>query len=214
MDLRTRILQHASELFMKVGVRSVTLDEIARGLGISKKTIYQYFTNKAEIVYATMESHLHVEKQDILEIEQQSTNALDEIVQIMHWLVKATNGVNPTLIYEIQKYYPEAWDLMETHKCKFVLESLRSNLQRGIEEGFYRADIDVEVLCRLRIAQIDLLFDEKHFPREQFNFMQVHLEAFKLFMFGLVTEKGHQHLDKQLQTYPDSFLKKETRIIT
>jgi len=172
------------------------MDDIATHLGISKKTLYKWFENKDQIVVAVIAGHLNGVQGECEVIVGHARNAVDEMVLMMDWAKRQFSNVNPNAIHDLRKYYPAAWSLFHAHKNKYILSQIQANLHRGVQEGLYRADLDVEVLSRLRLAQIDILFDPDVFPHDQFNQPRVQLACNEHFLLGMVTLKGHKLINE------------------
>jgi AcrR family transcriptional regulator len=196
MEVKDRILQAAMGLFTRNGIKSVSMDDIATHLGISKKTLYKWFENKDQIVSAVISSHLNGVQGECEGIIGKTQNAVDEMVQMMDWAERQFAEVNPNAIHDLRKYYPEAWNLFHAHKNKYILNQIQDNLRRGVAEGLYRADLDIEVLSRLRLAQIDILFDSALFPPTQFKQGRVQTACSEHFLLGMVTIKGHKLINE------------------
>ena len=197
-EMEERILEHATKKFMQFGVRTVTMDDIARELGISKKTIYQAFETKADLVYAISELHFEEEKRAFDEIEASSKNAVDGLVKVARWSFEMFRHMSPNLVIEMQKYYPKAWGVFLDFRIDYILQKIRENLIRGIQEGFYRKDLQVEIVARLRLSQIDSSIREEYFPVREFPPVDVQMEMFELFVRGIVSDAGQQLLDTYL----------------
>lgn len=202
MGAKERILKHARSLFMKYGIKSITLDEIAKDLGISKKTIYQYFQNKASIVYEVTEAYFEEEQQEIEHIETLAENAIDELIKICVWTSRALENMSPRLVYEIAKYYPKAFEIQHRYITSFVFEKLKENVQRGITEGLYRKELDPDLVARIRISQFDFSFRQDFFPIDVFDIWEVQIELFMLYMYGIVSENGRKFLEDHLPEIP------------
>lgn len=199
MEINERIIAGAGALFMKYGARSVTMDDIARDLSVSKKTIYQYYKDKDEIVTLASQLHIEQEKKEFVSIEASSHSAIEEMVKISQCIRKIVGQVNPSLLYDLQKYHRKAWDLYLDYKNEFIKDSVVNNLERGIKEGCYRKEIDVEVIATHRVEQVQMAFDDKIFPRNKFNFSEVQMQLFDHFLQGLLTDHGRKsHKDYQL----------------
>ncbi|QJX47097.1 TetR/AcrR family transcriptional regulator [Hymenobacter taeanensis] len=196
MEVKDRILQAALGLFTRNGIKSVSMDDIATHLGISKKTLYKWFENKDQIVSAVIASHLNGVQGECEGIIGKTQNAVDEMVQMMDWAERQFAEVNPNAIHDLRKYYPEAWSLFHAHKNNYILTQIQDNLRRGVAEGLYRADLDIEVLSRLRLAQIDILFDYTLFPPTQFKHGRVQTACSEHFLLGMVTLKGHKLINE------------------
>ncbi|MEM9934418.1 MAG: TetR/AcrR family transcriptional regulator [Bacteroidota bacterium] len=199
--MKERILEHAAQLFMKWGIKNITLDEIARGLGISKKTIYQYFENKGKLVYEVSKAHMLAEEEEYITIAAEAENAIDELARLIQCMVARVNDVHPQIIFEVKKYYPESWNLYDEHKKHFLEGLVRKNLQQGIAEGLYRPSLHVEIITRMRMSQVEVSFDENFFPPDTYDFRQVHIQMFETYMYGIVTEEGRKLLEEYLQRY-------------
>ncbi|MEM7371250.1 MAG: TetR/AcrR family transcriptional regulator [Bacteroidota bacterium] len=202
-SIEYRILEHAQHVFMRYGVRSITMDDLAKGLGISKKTIYQYYSNKADLVYEVSKAHFRQEEQNCEIAAQSAVDAIDEMVKVVKWSLEMFSNVAPNLIFEIQKYYPKAWDLFNEFREHFVLRELRKNLQRGIEEGLYRKNLNLEIVARMRIVQIDMSVNPEYFPPNDFPPVEVQSQMFETYIRGIVTEKGRRLLSKYLASSPE-----------
>ena len=192
MEIKDRILQSALLLFTRNGIKSVSMDDIASDLGISKKTLYKWFDNKDDLVSGVIGGHLDRVQGDCAGITGAAENAVDEMVRMMEWAKRQFSQVNPNTVHDLRKYYPAAWQLFHDHKNKYILTQMQDNLRRGMEEGLYRANLDVEVLARLRLAQIDVLFDPNVFPHGRFDQPRVQLACNEHFLLGMVTLKGHK----------------------
>lgn len=195
-DIKNRILTGALELFVKYGVRSVTMDDIARHLSISKKTIYQYYADKDEVV--TMVSVMHLEQNRLRfdSFKAVAKDAIDELVRISICMRHDFQKMNPSLLYDLQKYHARAWKAWIEHKYKYVKESIISNLKQGISEGYYRPDLQLEIVAIARLELIQLTFDDKVFNPDRFNLSDVHMQIFEHFIYGLLTEKGRKVYEK------------------
>lgn len=196
MEAKTRILQAAEVLFTRNGIRSVSMDDIATHLAMSKKTLYKWFENKDQIVLAVTEQHLSMEEAECCRMFEAAPHALDELFQMMSWAKRQIQDVHPGIFYDLRKYYPAAWALWEKHKNTFILEKIGANLRRGMAEGLYRADLDVDVLSRLHLAEIELAFNADLFPPRQFNPSAVHLTFLEHFLLGVATLKGHKLINE------------------
>lgn len=191
LSTEKNILDCAKSLFMQFGLKSVTMDDIARKNGVSKKTIYQFFKDKSAIIQNTIKGHFENHKQSILEAVNNTENAVQALFQISLCMKKQTETVNPALIYDLQKYYPMAYGKVLEFKQEFMQDLLISILNQGIKEGLFRKEINVEILAILRIEEVQLAFDNV-FPREKFDFRTVHVQMFEHFIHGILTEKGRE----------------------
>jgi TetR/AcrR family transcriptional regulator, cholesterol catabolism regulator len=192
INIKDKILKGAEDLFMKYGIRSISMDDIARHLSVSKKTLYQHFADKEDIVTMTCQSHLNRNSQEFINIKDKSTNAIEELANISMCLKRSMEDINPSLLFDLQKYHPRAWSVWLNHKNKFIRDSVVRNLRQGIEEGYFRPEINTEIIAAMRLELVQLAFDEEIFPREKFRLPDVQMAIFDHFVHGLVTERGRK----------------------
>lgn len=198
-DTKERILRGAQELFMKYGVRSVSMDDIARHLSVSKKTLYQYFADKDEIVTRVAEFHLRHEQAKYESLRSEAENAIDELVRISTCIKRDLQKMNPSLLFDLQKYHPKAWTEWLRHKQEYMGQSIIRNLKQGVTEGFFRAEINTDILAAARLELIQISFDEQVFPSDKYSLTEVNTQLFEHFVYGLLTEKGRKVYEKYKQ---------------
>jgi AcrR family transcriptional regulator len=192
INIKERIRKGAEDLFMRYGVRSISMDDIARHLSVSKKTLYQHFADKEDMVTMTCKAHLDRHEQEFQTIRKTARNAIEELAQLSVCLKRNMQDMNPSLLFDLQKYHPKAWSVWLNHKNKFIRESVVRNLKQGIAEGYFRPEIDPEVIAAVRLEMVQLAFNEEIFPRERFRMPEVQMQIFDHFVFGLLTEKGRK----------------------
>jgi len=196
---RDKILQGALELFLKYGIRSVSMDDIARHLSISKKTIYQYFVDKDDIVTQATTNHMVHTKADFDNLTKVSKNALDELMRIQMFMRKNMQDMNPSLLFDLKKYHNKAWSAWIDHKNKDIRESVVRNLKQGIEEGLYRSNLNPEILAVLRVESIQWVYDNPTLTSEKYKPVDIQTQMLDHFMYGLLTEKGRKLYEKYKQ---------------
>lgn len=199
METKERILAAAKELFFKFGIKSVTMDDIARHLGMSKKTIYQFFRDKDEIVMDLCRQDLDNHDRKLVSIVENSSDAILEILQIMEYVEEFFHSINPTMLYDLQKFYPNAWNLWKAFKETRVMELVQKNFKTGISQGLYRTDLNGKILAKLRIEQIEMAMNPQIFPPVQFDLPQVQVVILDHFLYGILTLKGHKLINKYKQ---------------
>jgi len=194
-DYRLKLLFGAKDLFLRFGVRSVSMDDIARHLGISKKTIYQYFRDKDELVTEIASNYLEEDKKTYQAVMDAASNAIEESFACTQCLRKQLEQMNPSLLFDLQKYHPGAWQAYLEYKNGFIKSGIIKNIERGISEGYFRPDINPEIIATFRLEQVQLAFDEDLFPKNKFEISTVQLHLFEHFIQGLLTEKGRALYD-------------------
>ena len=196
LTIKDRILKGAEELFIRYSVRSVTMEEIARHLGISKKTLYQHFADKDDIVSLATEQHINKRCGEFDDIQKKSKDAIQEMVLLSSRMRENMKNANPSMLYDIQKYHPKAWKAWIEYRNKFIRSSMERNLNEGIEQGYYRANINPHIIATIRMEMIQIGFDEQVFPRDEFNTSEVQMQLLDHFTHGILTEKGLKKYNK------------------
>jgi AcrR family transcriptional regulator len=197
MELQQRVLLKADELFRTYGIRSVTMDDIAKALGISKKTLYQSYSDKDLLIQETVDMTISNHYSGILSCKGiAAENAIHEQFAINELLGKMMHGINPIMFYDLQKYYPSIWNKFSEFRNTKVLAEIQDNISRGIKEGLYRNDFDVLVQSKMRLAEIDSCFKYDVFPPSSFSIVQVMKQSTEMFMYGMVTLKGYKLINQ------------------
>lgn len=190
-DISQKIIDSAGKLFLQYGFKSITMDDIARDLSISKKTIYQVFREKNEIVCILAGQFLDEQKEKVEIIEKESKNVIERLYKGALLAREVFDRIHPHFLYELKKFYGEAWEIYLEYKKEVLFNSMIDNLKEGIKEGYFREDIDVEVMASLHLEEVQLVFDITVFPNQKFDFRKVQLQLFDHFVYGIVTEKGY-----------------------
>lgn len=193
---RERILKAAQQLFFSYGIRSVTMDDIARHLSISKKTIYQFFEDKHQIVLILTKWDLEENKKQMKQIAADSKDAIEEMLQAMDCMTAQLSKFHPSLIYDLQKFHPQSWNEFKKFTEEHALGAVMLNLKRGKKQGLYRNDLNIPVLARLRIEQISLGMNPSIFPPNVFDLKKVEMELLRHFLYGILTLKGLKNLSR------------------
>ncbi|NCD72186.1 TetR/AcrR family transcriptional regulator [Mucilaginibacter agri] len=194
MSQEQRILEGALELFMQAGIKSVTMDDIARHLGMSKKTIYQHFSDKNELVVALTKTRMEEDERMMKEMLEGQDNVIKQLIDMMKCSEEILAKMNPIVIHDMQKYHPEGWKLIQQFKAKTLVVTLEELLTRGIKEGFIRPELDVKIIARMRMLQVETGFDNMVFPITEFNQWKVQQQFLEHFNYGIVTLEGYKML--------------------
>ncbi|TVP45100.1 MAG: TetR/AcrR family transcriptional regulator [Mongoliibacter sp.] len=197
METKEKIIETATEQFMRFGVRSVTMDDIARQAGVSKKTIYQEFSDKNQLVYETFQAAIESDKCSMERFPQKKIGVIEHLVQLSQYMRERFANINPYILNEIQRYFPQSWQLFEDFKKDFVLKEIIELLDSGKEQGYFRPEINSEILGLLRLEQMMLSFDPIKFPPSKYNIVDLQLEIFEHFLYGIFTEKGKEAYQNQ-----------------
>lgn len=194
-----RIQQKSHDLFMQYGIRSVSMSDIATQLGISKKTIYQFYADKDQLVDAVVEAEF---KQNELRCQQDralSSNAVHEIFLAIDMMVKMFSRMNPSFIFDMQKYHPQAFQKFNQYKNNYLFNIIRDNIVRGVSEELYRPDVNVDIISRFRVESMMMSFNQDFHSSLKHNMAEIEEELIIHYLFGLVSQKGYKLIIKYQQ---------------
>jgi len=196
MDIRDRIKQKADELYRRYGIKSVTMDEIASQLGVSKKTIYQSFNDKNELVDAVIAEMLDYNKLCCQNSRMHAQNAVQEVYLGMESLQGILDNMNPSILFDIERGHPQTFKKFIEYKYNFLFDLIKKNIERGKKEGLYRPEINAEIISKIRIETITLPFNEDLFPKNKYSLLYIQQEMLEYFLFSMVTPKGYKLIIK------------------
>lgn len=199
--MREKIIDIAGDMFLKFGFKSVTMDDIAKEIGISKKTIYKYFDNKDHLVDDTV---LFVQKEidNIIEkIMQQNLNAIEENFAIKKVFKDMFKNAKTSPMYQLKKFYPETFNkLMANEICTFT-ECVSANLNKGIEEKLYRPDIDVETVMKFYFTLVFGVYESELFDHTLTEIVKTEVKILEYHTRAIATLYGHSILEEELKKY-------------
>ena len=196
---KEKIIEGSRELFFRNGMKSITMDDIASHLGISKKTIYQFHADKDALIYEVTKLQLEQQELEMIALRKQSKDPVEEILLAMNSMSKMISTISPAVFYDLQKYYRNSWKRFQDFKNKQIVNYVEENMKSGIKSGLYRANIPVKILSRLRLEQIELGYNPAIYPPTQFNITEVQVALMDHFLHGIVTIKGHRLINKYKQ---------------
>jgi AcrR family transcriptional regulator len=192
IDTKQRIQKAAHDLVMQFGIRSVSMDDIAANLGMSKKTIYQYFKDKDELIDAVVDEVIVTNQCACKADIDRSDNAVHEIFLVMDMMAEMFKTMNPYVLHDLQKYHPAAFDKFKKHKNEFLFNVCTQNLDRGVKEELYRPEIAVDILCRYRVETMFVPFNPEFQQNLKHSLAAIEEEILMHFLFGLVSRKGYE----------------------
>lgn len=206
MEIRDRIRNKAHDLFMQYGIRSVSMDDIAAQLGMSKKTIYQFFADKDELVEAVVNEELDSTQHDCLQCRDQAKDAIEEMLLTMDQVHEQFSNMNPMVVFDLEKFHQQAYQKFSKHKNEFLYKVIKANIERGIKEELYRPELNIDIISKYRLETMMLPFNVFVFPPGKYNLANVTHDIMEHFLYGLVTLKGH----KQILKYKQERIKTES----
>lgn len=190
MGLKEEILSRSEQLFMRLGIKSVTMDDVSKELGISKKTLYQHFENKDQLVEAVITTHVEREKAGIDKIAEGAKDALEEMVKIGVLLASTIEDVSPSTLFDLQKYYFKTWEILMKNQDERIVNSIIQNIEKGIAGGYYREDVNQEVIARIYAKATYMIVDEIANPNSQFTRKEMIWELHNYHIHAIATPKG------------------------
>ena len=191
-----RIAQTAHDLFMQFGIKAVSMDDIASKLGVAKKTLYVHFSDKESIVIDVVQDVLSKSREICESGTRTSDNALHELMLSVEHMYELFRNMNPSLLFDLYKYYPKAYLLFKKHKEEFLLNMIKTNLKRGIREELYRADLKVNTVAKFRLESIMIPFYPEFLNGLNNSLADVAKEIATHFIHGIITSKGLKLLSK------------------
>ncbi len=176
------------------------MDDIARHLGMSKKTLYQSFSDKADMVSQGMQLHIDKEGSAICTIQEKSENAIEEMFLISQHVSSHLQSLHPSILFDLQKYYPAAFAKFNNYKVEMIMSCIAQNLKQGIEQGLYRDNLNIPIVAGLYVGRMDILFDQNLFPSSTYSPKEVYFEAIRYHIRGIASEKGIEYLKNKFKS--------------
>lgn len=184
---------------MKYGIKSVTMDDVSRELGISKKTLYQYVSDKNELVEKVVE--LELKEKDIFfkTARHSNLNAIENIFEVHRMVQQMIRDYNPATDYDLRKYYPELYARVLKERREYIYNNILGNLKQGKSEGLYRSDFNDELIAKVQLARVESTFDDNVFTPEELHSSQLFWEIFIYHIRGIANEKGLAVLEEKIK---------------
>ncbi|MCX6287043.1 MAG: TetR/AcrR family transcriptional regulator [Bacteroidetes bacterium] len=198
------ILSQVSKLYHRYGIKSVTMDDVARHLCISKKTLYEYFEDKKDLVNQVLASE-HSQNYLIFEgILQRKLNAMEELFEIYQSIKIMIHEYNPSMDYDIRKYYPDLFLTVKEVRRKTMFENTFRNLLKGKKEGLYRKDLNAGVIAKLHLFRIETIVDNDLFSADELNSFEIFHELFIYHLHGIMSNKGRDFFAKNFDNFRET----------
>jgi len=188
------------------GVKHVTMDDIANQLGISKKTIYQFYKDKDALVMAVVNFELEEQSLKCTKTQESADNAVHEMFMLLVDIQQMFKNMNPLTMSELAKYFPLAFEKIQKHKDVFMHQIIRDNLIKGVAEGLYRSDIDPEILSIYRLETSFVPFNTQLYPFSRFDIAKVTVQIIENFIYGVMSIKGMELMEQYKQENTSAIL--------
>jgi AcrR family transcriptional regulator len=193
--LKELILEKTRELFLTIGFKSVTMDQIAFDMGISKKTIYNFFENKNELVKAVTSYMFNSITKGVTEIKKNSDNPINELYDINLFLIKYLKKESVSPLYQLEKYYPLIHKEINKKQFDFITKSTTGSLNNGIKLGLFRKDIKIDFISRLYFKGMIGIRDLDTFPLNLYDPVSLKIDFIEYHLRAIVTENGLKKLN-------------------
>ena len=194
--MREKILNRATELFLNLGFKSVTMDDLAQEMGISKKTIYSHFENKTKLVEETTMYMFWCISDGIDHIVELQKNPIEELYEIKKFVMLQLKDEKASPSYQLQKYYPKLYESLRQKQFDVMQECVVDNVKRGMETGIYRANLNVDFVARIYFSGVTSIKDDNLFPHHRFPLSMLMDYYLEYHLRGIVTPKGRKILNE------------------
>lgn len=188
--MREKIIHKASELFLTLGFKSVTMDDIASAMGISKKTIYVHFNNKTKLVEAVTFHLFDTICDGIDDICENAPNPIEELYSIKMFVMHHLKNEQSSPQYQLKKYYPLIYDALKYKQFEKMHASVQESLEDGVKTGLFRSNIDVDFISRMYFTGMTGIKDNMFFPTGQYQMNYLMESYLEYHLRAIVSEKG------------------------
>lgn len=198
-DKKKEILNGTVQIFLRCGIKSVTMDDIAKQLHISKKTLYKYVQDKNDLVYQAVESEREVDECEISSLMDSNMNAIDQMFEVSKKVHSTFSEIHPSLFYDLEKFYPKAWKKTLDFRFDFIYNRVSDNLRRGIKQGVYREDLKIDIMAKLWVLRVNDIINSDIFKNHEYKPQDIYLEMFRHYIRGIASDKGREYLTEKLK---------------
>jgi len=195
------IIQKAAELYKKYGIRSVSMDDLAKSLGISKKTIYTYIKDKKELIVQIVEEELKNQDTKLQEIIKKNYNSIEELFVVNREVHRSLEDYSHAADYDLRKYYSELHLKISQFRRERMFEFISKNMAKGIDGGYFRSNLNVDLITRLYIARLDSMCVDEYFIHFDMPIKNYLIDVLEYHIRGIANEKGLKMLDKHIIDY-------------
>lgn len=168
------------------------MDDICKEAGISKKTIYEKITNKADLISLVVKNYVQKERMEIEEIRKESNDAIHEMIAITQHVLMFLRTLKPSVTYDLKKYYLSTWNYLEKTHYAYIGQVIKDNIEQGQKESVYREHINSQIVSKLYMESSKQLVNEDLFPLQEFTKDKLYVEFIEHYMHGILNEVGLQ----------------------
>ncbi len=194
------IIVSISTLFMKYGIKSVSMDDVSRELGISKKTLYQYFKDKDELVTKVVEHHAELLSGEMFKMVSENANAIEQLLQVSKFVSQYLKNINPSVTYDLKKYYPQIWKNVNLNNRDYIFNQIKQNMINGIKEGLYRSDINIDIITHFYLFRMEMSQTYEMIVENKYSYEEIFNTSFNYHIRGIANKKGLECLENKIKT--------------
>jgi AcrR family transcriptional regulator len=195
------ILIKVRELYMRYGIKSITMDDVASNLGISKKTLYKYVCDKDDLVSRVVELEIELQQSDMNCDKREDLNAIEQLLMVSKIVNHKLKQMNPSTEYDLKKYYPAHYHKLVSARRERMYKNVVANIIKGKEEGLYRIDLNEDIIAKLQVSRIENMIDNDVFSISEFTSNKFFQEAFIYHIRGISNENGIAFLENKLKDF-------------
>lgn len=195
------IITRVRDLYAKYGIKSITMDDVARHLGISKKTLYKYVKDKEDLVGKVIDLEIELLKKGMECKARNELNAIEELLIVSKILNQRMKEINPSTIYDLRKYYPQHYERLTAARREKMFENVINNINKGQNEGLYRTDLDPKIIAMIQISRVENIVDNDLFSINEFTSDKFFHEIFVYHIRGIANPKGIEFLENKLKDF-------------
>ena len=195
------ILERVKCLYQKYGIKSITMDDVSRELGISKKTLYQYVADKTDLVAKVLELDMNQRKCEFENLKNEGKNAIEELIDVHRFVFKRFKDYNPSTEYDLRKYYPDLYRKAAEEKHQKMYEKVLANIKRGKAQGLYRKDLNEEIITKVTVMRSEVSGNIESFTSSELFSPDFFTEIVMYHIRGIANEKGIKFLEDNLHKF-------------
>jgi AcrR family transcriptional regulator len=195
------IIEQVTRLYLQYGIKSVTMDDVSRELGMSKKTLYKYVTNKEDLVNYFVEHVVNERRCSVENIQNKNLNAIEELMEVNEHVIEMLKNYNPSTEYDLKKYYPQHYAKIRELRRKNIYKAVFENIERGKKQGLFRVSLDGDIIARVHVSRIENSFANEMFSIEELTSREFATEMMEYHIRGIASKKGIDFFEDKLKEF-------------
>jgi TetR/AcrR family transcriptional regulator, cholesterol catabolism regulator len=196
-----QILAKVRELYMRYGIKSITMDDVAAHLGMSKKTLYKHVSDKDDLVGKIVDQEIEIQQSDTTCIFSKDLNAIEELLMVSKMVNHKLKQVNPATEFDLKKYYPNHFERLVKARRERMHQNVVANIIKGKREGFYREDLNEDIIGKMQVSRIESMLANEVFTIDEFTSPKFFQEIFIYHIRGIANQKGIDFLENKLKDF-------------